>query len=139
VEEPAQTVEQFMGRLSPERRVAAEAVRATIVAELPSGFAESLDYGMLAYGVPTEGGRSLTLVSLADHTPYMALYVNCVRPGGESAFYERWLACVGTIETGARAVKFRTLEEVALPAIAEFVRDASAEELRAAFARARAR
>jgi hypothetical protein len=137
VDGPAQTVEQFMGRLTPERRVAAEAIRATILANLPAGFAESLDYGMLAYGVPLAGGRSLTLVSLADHGYYMALYVNCVRPGGEEAFYARWRESVARLETGARAVRFRAIEDVALDAIAELVADGSPEELRAAWERAR--
>lgn len=136
--EPAQTVEQFLAALPPRRREAAVALRETILAHLPPGFEESLNYGMLAYGAETaSGGGRLSLVSVADHGPYMALYVNCVEPGAEEALYARWRATGTPLETGSRAIRFRGVEELALGVVAEFVAAASAEELRAAFARAR--
>jgi hypothetical protein len=146
VSEPAETVEQFLAALSSERRAAAVAVRETILAHLPAGFEERLQYGMLAYGVPWArdavsagapgSAGMLSLVSVANHWPYMALYVNCVEPGGEEAFYARWRATGTPLETGSRAVRFRGLDEVALDTIAEFVAAADAEALRAAYQRA---
>jgi len=136
VTEPAQTVAQFLAALTPRRRAAAEALRATVLAHLPDGFEETLDYGMLAYGMRRPAGGRLTLLSIADHGRYMALYVNCVEPGGEEALYARWRATGTPLETGSRAIRFRGLEELALPVVAEFVASASAASLLDAFARA---
>lgn len=134
--EPAETVEQFLASLSQLRREAAIALRATILDGLPAGFEERLQYGMLAYGVPYPGGAGmLSLVSVADHGPYMALYVNCVEPGGEEAFYARWRATGTPLETGSRAVRFRSRDELALDVVAGFVAAASADALLAAYQR----
>lgn len=153
--EPAGTVEQFMAALTPQRREAAEALRATVLAHLPAGFEETLDYGMLSYataraegegdavagagrdGEPAgpRGGR-LALLSIADHGPYMALYVNCVEAGGEEALYARWRASGTPLETGSRAIRFRSLDELALGVVADWVAAADPAALRAAFARA---
>ena len=136
--EPARTVEQFMEALTPRRRAAAEALRAAVLANLPAGFDEALDYGMLSYGTTREAGAGrLALLSIADHGPYMALYVNCVEPGGEEALYARWRATGMPLETGSRAIRFRGVEELALGVVADWVAAADADALRAAFARAR--
>lgn len=158
--EPASTVEQFMDSLSPPRRAAAEALRATVLENLPAGFDEALDYGMLSYrtaaesgvdGVPGAGGAlgagapgragdgRLALLSIADHGPYMALYVNCVEAGGEESLYARWRASGTRLETGSRAIRFRGLDELALGVVADWVAAADPGALRAAFVRARAR
>lgn len=134
--EPAETVEQFLAALPPQRRAAAVALRATILATLPAGFEERLQYGMLSYGVPWESGAGmLALVSVANHGPYMAFYFNCVESGGEEALYARWRASGAPCETGSRAVRFRSLDELALDVVAEFVGDASPDALRTAYAR----
>ena len=140
--EPAQTVEQFLAGLTPRRREAALALRETVLANLPAGFSETLDYGMLAYGTardPDGGGGRLSLLSVADHAPYMALYVNCVEPGGEEALYARWRATGTPLETGSRAIRFRGLDELALDVVADWVAAADADAIRTAFAHARAR
>jgi hypothetical protein len=139
--EPARTVEQFMEALTPARRAAAGALRETVLANLPAGFEETLDYGMLSYGTASEpGGRGrLALLSIADHGPYMALYVNCVERGGEEALYARWRASGTPLETGSRAIRFRGLDELALGVVADWVAAADPAALRAAFARARGR
>ncbi|MDO8213338.1 DUF1801 domain-containing protein [Conexibacter sp. CPCC 206217] len=133
---PAETVEQFLAVLPPQRRTAAVALRATILATLPAGFQERLQYGMLSYGVPWESGVGmLALVSVANHGPYMAFYFNCVESGGEEALYARWRASGTPCETGSRAVRFGSLDELALDVVAEFVGGASASELKASYTR----
>jgi hypothetical protein len=138
---PAETVEQFLAALPPARREAADALLATVRAHLPAGFEERMYYGMVTWALPLPGqsgpgGGMLSLVSVADHGRYMALYLNCVEPGGEEAFYARWRATGTPLETGARAVRFRDRGELALEVVAEFVAAASAERLLAAYERA---
>lgn len=132
---PAETVEQFLAVLPKPRRAAHEALLATVRDHLPAGFAERLNYGMVSW--VTDGG--LALVSLADHGYYGALYVNCVEPGAEQRLYARWRATGTPLETGSRAIRFRTRAELALEVVAEFVAAGDAAALTAAYGRARRR
>jgi len=145
MDDAAQTVEQFLAALTPARRDAAAALLATIRAHLPAGFEERMSYGMVTYALPLPGradgsrpaaGAMLSLISVADHGPYMALYFNCVEPGGEEQLYARWRATGTPLETGARAIRFRDRGELALEVVAEFVGAASAERLLEAYERA---
>ena len=48
----AGTVEQYLDELPAERRTAIEGVRNVILANLPNGFEEGMQYGMISYYVP---------------------------------------------------------------------------------------
>ena len=48
----AETVEQYLEELTPGRREAVSAVRDVILANLPEGYEERMDFGMIAYVVP---------------------------------------------------------------------------------------
>ncbi len=50
----ATTVEQYLSELSEDRRVAIEAVRHVILTNLPTGFVEGMQYGMIGYYLPLE-------------------------------------------------------------------------------------
>jgi uncharacterized protein YdhG (YjbR/CyaY superfamily) len=48
----ATTVDQYMAELPEDRKPAMEKLRATILKNLPKGFAEEMNYGMMGYVVP---------------------------------------------------------------------------------------
>ena len=48
----AQTVQEYLAELTPERREAVSAVRDVILANLPEGYEETMDFGMVSYVVP---------------------------------------------------------------------------------------
>jgi uncharacterized protein YdhG (YjbR/CyaY superfamily) len=48
----AATVEQYLAELPDDRREALSALREVILANLPEGFAEGMQYGMIGYFVP---------------------------------------------------------------------------------------
>ena len=48
----AATVEEYLSELSEERREAVSTVREVVLANLPSGYEEVMDFGMIAYVVP---------------------------------------------------------------------------------------
>ena len=48
----AATVEEYISELSEERREAVSTVREMVLANLPSGYEEVMDFGMIAYVVP---------------------------------------------------------------------------------------
>ena len=50
----AATVEEYLGELSAERREAVAAVRAVALANLPEGYVEAMNWGMISWEVPLE-------------------------------------------------------------------------------------
>ena len=95
-----ESVQQYLDGLAPERREAVSAVRDVILANLPAGYEESIDYGMLSYAVPlatypeTYNGKPLSYAALASQKNYMALYLMSVssNPETEAWFVERYRA-----------------------------------------------
>jgi DNA-directed RNA polymerase specialized sigma subunit len=52
VQSKAKNVSEYLSELAPERRRAIEAVRGTILDNLPDGYEELMQYGMIGYCVP---------------------------------------------------------------------------------------
>ncbi|MDH3606179.1 MAG: DUF1801 domain-containing protein, partial [Acidimicrobiia bacterium] len=50
----AETVDAYLAELPDDRRAAIEAVRAAILANLPEGYEEAMNWGMISYQVPLE-------------------------------------------------------------------------------------
>ena len=50
----AATVNEYLDQLTPERREAVSTVREVVLANLPAGYQEMMDFGMIAYVVPLE-------------------------------------------------------------------------------------
>ncbi len=48
----ASTVEEYLGELPEERRAAIGAVRKVILKNLPKGYEEVMNWGMITYQVP---------------------------------------------------------------------------------------
>jgi hypothetical protein len=81
VSSDASNVEQYLRELPPERRREIEAVRAVIRKNLPPGYIESMEYGMIGYAIPlarfpdTFNGKPLCYASLAAQKNHNALYL----------------------------------------------------------------
>jgi hypothetical protein len=81
VKSEAATPEKYLSELPPERREAVSAVRAVILDNLPEGFQEGMQYGMISYHVPldrhqeTYNGQPLSVATLALQKNYMSLYL----------------------------------------------------------------
>jgi uncharacterized protein YdhG (YjbR/CyaY superfamily) len=50
----ASTVEEYLTELPEERREELETVRQVILQNLPEGYEEAMDWGMITYQVPLE-------------------------------------------------------------------------------------
>ncbi len=82
----AKTVKEYLAGLPAERRSAIEAVREVILANLPQGYEEVIQYGMISYVVPhrlypagyhCDPKQALTYASLGSQKNHMALYLMC--------------------------------------------------------------
>ena len=80
----AKTPKAYVDGLPPGRREAVAKVRAVILKNLPKGYEETVDFGLLAYVVPlkrypdTYNGHPLMVAALASQKQYMSVYLMCV-------------------------------------------------------------
>ena len=129
VKSAAATVEEYLEELPPERREAIGAVRDVVLANLPEGYEEMMDFGMISYVVPLEAcpktynGHPLMYASLADQKNHMALYLMCLYTHHEDMgwFEERYAASGKKLDMGKSCVRFKRLDDLPLDLIGEVI------------------
>lgn len=141
----AATVDAYLAELPAERREAVGAVRSVILENLPAGFEEGMQYGMIGYHVPLErysvtyNGQPLGLAALASQKRHLSLYLMGVY-GDEaesSWFRERWTATGKKLDMGKSCVRFRRLEDVPLEVVGEAISRTSVDDFIALYERGR--
>ncbi len=132
----ATTVEAYLDELPPDRRAAVEAVRNVILENLPAGYREGMEYGMIGYFVPLEtfpdtyNKQPLGLAALAAQKNYFSLYLNNVYQDRDAAdwFKDAYRASGKKLDMGKSCVRFKRLEDLPLDVIAEAVRRTPVDE-----------
>lgn len=142
----ATTVPEYLAALADDRRLALSRVRAVILANLPPGYEEAMNWGMIAYQVPlatcpvTYNGQPLMLAALASQKNHMAVYLSglyCGVPGVLEAFEQRYRDTGLKLDRGKSCVQFRRLEMLDLDAVGEVIASVPVEALIAAATRTR--
>ena len=125
----AKTVAEYLSNLDDARRDAISAVRGVILDNLPDGYEEAMQFGMITYVVPlsvladTYNGQPLMYVALASQKRHMSLYLTNVY-GDESVeqwFRERYRAAGKKLDMGKSCVRFRKLDDLPLALVGEVV------------------
>jgi len=138
------TVAAYLAEQPPERREALAAIRKTIKANLPEGYAEGIQYGMIGYFVPhsvypkgyhCDAKQPVPFMSLASQKQHMAVYLFCLYCNADdlATFQATWEADTGRLDMGKSCVRFRNLDDVSLKAIAEAVRATPVEKFIASY------
>jgi hypothetical protein len=125
----AQTVEKYLSGLDPARRTAIAAVRNVVLDNLPSGYEETMQYGMISYVVPlaryprTYNGQALAVASLASQKNYMSLYLMGVYgdPQTNVWFTRRYRESGKKLNMGKSCVRFKELDDLPLGLIGEVI------------------
>lgn len=126
----ADTPEAYLAELPDDRRQALSRLRALILENLPDGYVEAMNWGMIAYEVPlsivpkTYNGQPLMLAALASQKKHMGLYLcglNCM-PGLKERFEQSYRDKGLKLDMGAACVRFRALDAVDLDAVADVIR-----------------
>ena len=136
----ATTVKQYLAELPPERRVAISAVRAVVRKNLPKGYEEGMQYGMIGYYVPhslypagyhCDPDQPLPYVHIASQKNHMAVYLMCMygNPKHEDWFVKAYAATGKRLNRGKSCVRFSKLENLALDVVGEMVNRVSVKEL----------
>jgi hypothetical protein len=129
VRSAAQSADEYIAALPDERREALSTVREVVLRNLPDGFEEGMQYGMIWYYIPLErfpntyNGQPLGLAGLASQKNYMAIYLNAVYGdrSTEAWFRERYAASGKRLDMGKVCVRFRRLEDLPLDLIGETI------------------
>jgi uncharacterized protein DUF1801 len=128
----AKTVDEYLAGLASDRRTAICAVRDVILSNLPKGYEEVMQYGMIGYVVPhsiypagyhCKPSEPLTYASLGSQKNHMAIYLCNVYGHKET---ETWFrkAYEGTgkkLDMGKSCVRFKKLEQLPLDVIGQVI------------------
>ena len=143
----APTVEEYLESLPPERREAISTVRDVINANLPDGYVEQMEWGMVTWVIPLEeypdtyNDRPLSYISLASQKNHMAVYLmGLYSEGPEESWFRRQYAERGMkLDMGKSCVRFKALDEVPLDVLGEVVAKIPAGEFIARYEETRKR
>ncbi len=135
----AETVEQYLASLQPERREAIEQVRKVILSNLPDGYEEVMAWGMITYQVPLEicpdtyNGKPLMYAALASQKSHMAVYLSGIYLSDEKRqrFEEAYRRTGKRYDAGKSCVRFRRIDDLPLELIGMAVAELSPEDFAA--------
>ena len=147
VSSAAATVEQYLAELPPDRAEVIEQVRELVLANLPPGVVETMNWGMIAYEIPLErhpdtyNGQPLLYAALAAQKRHYALYLHSAYASEDVA--ERLRAAYDEagmkLDVGRSCVRFTRLDRLLPDAIAEALRAVTVDEYIGLYEAARAR
>jgi uncharacterized protein YdhG (YjbR/CyaY superfamily) len=125
----AATVEEYLSELPQDRREAIESVRQVILDNLPAGYEEAMNWGMITYQVPLEtypdtyNQKPLMYAALAAQKHHMSVYLTGVYIDAETqqAFEEAYRATGKRYDVGKSCVRFRRLEDLPMSLVADTI------------------
>lgn len=135
----AKTATEYLANLPAEQRKELSAVRSVIKKNLPKGYVETMQYGMISYVVPLKlypagylGKKDVPLpyLSLAAQKSHLALYLLNVygHPALERWFKTAWSRSGKKLDMGKSCVRFKTADALALDVIGEVVAKAPVKD-----------
>lgn len=135
------TAEEYLQELPPERRAVVSAVREMILENLPAGYVESMNWGMISYEIPLEtypdtyNGQPLAYAGLAAQKNHYSLYLMGVYADGEEENWlrEQYRKAGKKLDMGKSCLRFRKLEDLEMDAVARVVSGTRPEEFIAAY------
>jgi len=133
----AKTVEEYLDSLEPQRREALQTVRELITENLPPGYKEAMNWGMITYQVPLEvypvtyNKQPLMATALASQKNHMAVYLMSIYAdeARRAKFEADYRATGKRYDVGKSCVRFRKLDDLPLDVIREAVASLKMDEL----------
>jgi len=127
------TPDAYLEALPADRRELVGAIREVIRANLPAGYAEGMQYGMIGYFVPhalypagyhCDPAQPLPFAGIGSQKSHVGLYLFCVYldPALTAWFTDAWRAAGKKLDMGKSCVRVKKLEDVPLGVIGELVR-----------------
>lgn len=141
----AETVDEYLAELPDDRREAISRVREVVLANLPEGYVETMNWGMITYEVPlatfpdTYNGKPLMYAALASQKRHMAVYLTSIYSDEDTVdwFRESYEATGKPLDMGKSCVRFTALENLPLELIGEAIARTPLDDFLAQYRRAR--
>ena len=132
----AKTVEEYIAEAPEERREQIRKVRKVILDNLPEGYVETMNWGMISYEVPlsvypdTYNKKPLSYAALASQKNHMAVYLSTIYTSEQKGkqFEEKYRATGKRFDVGKSCVRFRKLEDLPLDLIGEEIASMEMED-----------
>ena len=129
-------IEAYLADLPDDRREAIEEVRQVILDNLPEGYEEAFNWGMITYQVPLEtypdtyNKKPLMYAALASQKNHISLYLTGIYSDEDAKreFEQAYKATGRRYDVGKSCVRFRRLDDLPLPLIGETIASLSVEE-----------
>ena len=146
-ERPVLTVSQWLASVPAERKDAINAVRDAVNANLPQGYEETVDWGMLAWVVPlstfpdTHNGRPLMLAALGAHTKRMTVYLMSVYGDSKirAEFETAYKKTGKKLDIGGSCVHFKELDDLPLDVVGNAIARVSVDKYLERYRQSRAK
>ena len=125
----AETVDGYLAELPEDRRAAISAVRQVVPENLPQGYEEMMQFGMIGYVIPLErypvtyNGQALQYAALAYQKNYMSLYLMNVYSDEavERWFVDRYKDSGKRLDMGKACVRFKSLQDLPIDLVGEAI------------------
>lgn len=141
----ATTVQEYLSSLTPEQHSVIEPVRSLILSHLPSGFVETINWGMLSYEVPLElypntyNKKPLNYIGLAVQKQYYSLYL--MPAYMEKSVYQTlkdaFESAGKRLSLGKSCIRFKMVEDLPLDLIGSIIASHNVESFIRAYEEAR--
>ena len=127
-------VNDYIEALPGDRQTAMSVVRNVILENLPAGYEETIQHGMICYVIPlaiypvTYNNLPLMFTGLASQKNYMTVYLMNIygNPADEEWFVDRYKSTGKKLNMGKSCVRFKTLDDLPIDLIGEAVAKTSA-------------
>ena len=141
----ADTVSDYLAQLSPAEREDIQKVRSVIRKNLPGGFKETVQWGMICYAVPlsrfseTYNSEALCYAALAAHKNYHSLYLMSVYGTAEDVrrFKTEYKASGKRLDMGKSCVRFKSADDLPLDLIGRTIARTTVDEFVEAYKKVR--
>lgn len=133
----AGTVEAYLAELPAERRASIAAVRDVVNRNLPAGFRESMQYGLIGWAVPLErfaktyNRQPLAVAALGARKGYLSLHLVGLY-GDEKLdrwFRDEFARSGKKLDMGMGCLRFKRADDLPLELIGRTIAKVSAEDL----------
>jgi len=132
----ATTIAAYLAEMPEERRTSIEKVRQIILDNLPEGYEEVLNWGMITYQVPLEvfpdtyNKKPLMYAALANQKNHMAVYLTSIYMDEKlnQDFEEKYKQTGKRYDVGKSCVRFRKLDDLPLSLIGETIQSLSMDK-----------
>ena len=132
----AKSVEQYLNELPKDRKESLSIVREAIVKNLPTGYVEVMNWGMITYEVPLEtfpdtyNGKPLMYAALASQKNHMSVYLmGCyISPDIRKAFENAYKKSGKRFDAGKSCIRFKKVQDLSLELIGKTIGSMSVEQ-----------